>query len=377
MAASFPQAGDENVEVYLTSDTSEKILLHSYVLALHSKWFKASLSERWNGGDAPHNDKNRWTYELRFDKDSAFGMLSRRAAADVTSTTKTDTETISSKPPTTAKELHKERMARVNAHKQMLGALYHIIPTFSHESFDSARTSIVLLAEAADVYNCEQVIKIHTENHLRLYRNEVLDLCASDPVGMLELAMAIKSEWVFMEASTHLIGRSKYFFGRVKEKLRGMGLVDLFEEKRTQLKEKLSACERDMFMIENTSAKGWHAIVAMAYFRQWLSEELKSGAGSNLSQGYASLYHAIKRRAGGVHKASETGAVQSFLDQLFSDASPEDVASKLDEAFRRASVIVEPILKDVTRRQDKTDDPYRALTFMGISDEEIPWAQKK
>lgn len=43
----FPQFSDGNVEIYFTSD--EKYVLHSFVLALHSAWFKVSLSERWNG----------------------------------------------------------------------------------------------------------------------------------------------------------------------------------------------------------------------------------------------------------------------------------------------------------------------------------------
>lgn len=47
---SFPQFSDGNVEIHFSND-DEKFVLHSYVLALHSSWFKASLSERWNGGE--------------------------------------------------------------------------------------------------------------------------------------------------------------------------------------------------------------------------------------------------------------------------------------------------------------------------------------
>lgn len=45
----FPQFADGDVEIRFTQ-SEESYVLHSYVLALHSSWFKASLSERWNQG---------------------------------------------------------------------------------------------------------------------------------------------------------------------------------------------------------------------------------------------------------------------------------------------------------------------------------------
>ena len=48
-STTFPRFNDGDVEIHLSS-TDEKYVLHSYVLALHSPWFKASLSERWNNG---------------------------------------------------------------------------------------------------------------------------------------------------------------------------------------------------------------------------------------------------------------------------------------------------------------------------------------
>lgn len=45
----FPRFEDGDVEIKFT-EKSESYVLHSYVLALHSPWFKASLSEKWIPG---------------------------------------------------------------------------------------------------------------------------------------------------------------------------------------------------------------------------------------------------------------------------------------------------------------------------------------
>jgi len=46
----FPQFEDGDVEIRFTDPNDEPYYLHSFVLGLHSSWFKASLSERWSNG---------------------------------------------------------------------------------------------------------------------------------------------------------------------------------------------------------------------------------------------------------------------------------------------------------------------------------------
>lgn len=45
----FPRFEDGDVEIRFNS-VDEPYILHSWVLALHSPWFKASLSDRWRSG---------------------------------------------------------------------------------------------------------------------------------------------------------------------------------------------------------------------------------------------------------------------------------------------------------------------------------------
>lgn len=48
----FPRFDNGDVEIRFTEE-DDPYVLHSYVLGLHSPWFKASLSERWNQGKLP------------------------------------------------------------------------------------------------------------------------------------------------------------------------------------------------------------------------------------------------------------------------------------------------------------------------------------
>lgn len=62
----FPQSSDGDVEISLGGCSDRKLVLHSYVLALHSPWFKASLSDRWNheNGSRLVGEKHRWFYGM-------------------------------------------------------------------------------------------------------------------------------------------------------------------------------------------------------------------------------------------------------------------------------------------------------------------------
>lgn len=209
MASRFPKSGDNDVEIRLTSDHQDgTFLLHSYVLALHSKWFKASVSERWNGTKSPSDGiMGRWVYELRFDKDDTFGLLARQAESKESESTTTEViqRTLPQNASATTKNIHKQRLHGVDVHRSMFEAMYHmslIVPN----SIREAKTSMPQLAEVAEAYGCQQVVKIHLTNHLSFHRDKALDCCASDPLEVLQLATATKSCWLFAEASIFVIG---------------------------------------------------------------------------------------------------------------------------------------------------------------------------
>ena len=379
----FPKFSDGNVEIHFSA-TDDTFILHSWVLSLHSSWFKASLSERWNTGDATLlNGKNHWVYELRFDKDSEIGMLMRRSSTDAASTTDTDfiqgsKEVFPKGTHQAVKELQARRMKWLRAHQDMLRILYHVSAAFNHSSSEAAKSSILQLAKAADMYGCEAVAKLPIESHLRLYRTEVLELCVKDPIDMLQLAKTVKSEWIFMEAATNILGRSKDFYDKAQPKLVELQIAELLNKKRSEFTEKLQSVEFALFRMQPTSTDVCYAVTAVSFFRQWLSEKLEEGKGSSLGPGYALAYHTIASKNFSFSVASQKKSALDFMVTLFSNGAEMvgELESFLEAVFATAADTIQPILKDITRRQHKTKDVHPSLLFMGVNDDELPWVTK-
>lgn len=92
----FPQFADGDVEIWLSSD--EKLVLRSTVLLIHSTFFKAALTSRWadntplpttsadttsestslSSSTGLFGGKQRYSFELRFEKASNDGQLYRK-----------------------------------------------------------------------------------------------------------------------------------------------------------------------------------------------------------------------------------------------------------------------------------------------------------
>lgn len=272
--------------------------------------------------------------------------------------------------------LKAERLNSIHAHKDMLAALYHLPPTFSHESFASAQASILRLANVAGIYDCEHVVKAPIESHLRLYKDEVLESCSNNPTDMLELSMAVKSEWIFMEAATHLLGRNKVQYDAAQPKLNELNIATLLNKKRSQFIEMLQVCEYTLLRLEAPASDRRHQdsypYVSMGAFRQWICNGLAEGIGSSLGEDYANMYYTI---GSGCREAFGTVcgkfAVQGDRDQLVRALQPY-----LGDILARAQVIIQPLLKEVSRRQFPNAYGYVDLTCMAIGDAELPWVKQ-
>lgn len=375
----FPQFSDGDVEIYLS--TNEKVVLHSSVLSIHSEWFKASLSDRWSssgtntssliggGGSSTlersgvQGSKPTRTYELRFEKDSGDGQFYRKGMAE-------STEMVASRTT-------EARLASIKAHKDMLGTLYHCVPGLDPVVCAKARMSIMLLADVAVTYGCEHVVKLHLDAYTNHFRVDVRDLCATDPVGMLEMAMKIKSHWVFTEASTNFLGASKQAYDAARPKLLELGLAVLMDSKRAAFVEKLKACELALFCMQPEDKGHQRSQIAHDFFCQWLREQITDGKGSGLIGGYGYVYHAIASDEI-FTRESRHKALSDYVDGA-RFKGVKDVPQLflwVQGVFTSAAKIVEPLLKQVTQRRNMTLDPHRTLTFMGIEEEELPWIKK-
>ncbi|KAL8768696.1 MAG: hypothetical protein Q9209_005114 [Squamulea sp. 1 TL-2023] len=71
----FPVFDDGDVKIQLTRQPQHRFVVHSFVLGLHSTFFKASLDQRWSGGNAKSDEKIKSRYELAFATDGIWDAL--------------------------------------------------------------------------------------------------------------------------------------------------------------------------------------------------------------------------------------------------------------------------------------------------------------
>jgi hypothetical protein len=276
--------------------------------------------------------------------------------------------------------LHKKRIKCLEAHQNMLGALYHVTPVISRTSLDDAISSIVELANIAEYYGCEQVIRVAISNHLHLFHLEVEDRCGRRPVVMLELAMKVQSEWVFREAATNLLGRNSAAFEKAVPKLEELEILDLMIDKRSEFIRRLQECEFAMLKIQLPVAQqALNTNMALQYFRQRLVDRLNAGWGSGLGKGYAKLYRDIQEDASFVHPNTHWHPANSYVCTLFYGPHPEitsAIVSGLQTVSAEAVEILLPILDDKTRKRAKSQEKFWDLKCMEIEDDEIPWLKE-
>ena len=327
------------------------------------------------------NGKNHWIYELRFEKDTDIGMLMRKATPDAPAATDLDLIQGNNTNATfvAVGGLHARRLKCLEAHQNMLRVLYHVPPAFSRSHFQVAKTSKPQLARTADMYGCESVAQIYIENDLHLHRVEVQDRCNAEPLDMLNFAVKLKSDWIFMEAATNLIGRDRAFYDAAQPKLKEPEVAEVMNKKRSEFKETLLAIEHSLFRIQPLTSTPPRSHTAVSLFRQWLSDQLDKGLGSELGQGYEVLYHAITKREYSFRIPQNLRFAQDLFKKILGantkGTDPQLVAleAETNTVFSAAAVIIQPILVDITRRRDNTGNGNGGLKFMGVGKGELPW----
>ncbi|KAF2766520.1 hypothetical protein EJ03DRAFT_330015 [Teratosphaeria nubilosa] len=382
----FPQFGDGDVEIYLKTD--EKLVLHSTILSLHSKWFKSSLSDKWasSGADASilgggsASAQKRWVYELRFGKEECDGILMRQGQANAepsnTGETATPTEMISAEDAIDMDEyMLDERLECANAHKNLFCAIYHCILSLNGKSFEEAKASIEVLMNIAEMYGCEDVVKKDIELHIWHFRQSVLDICVHNPVSMLEFSIRHESEWIFKEAATNILGRSNRFWNASRLALEGMDIYEMLDEKRAIFVKTLIEAEHAIHNLRQQPPQNPSKRTAYCFLHDELRNAYKDSLGCRLGPGYANIYHSIADNTAAGIAARKQRAI-AYRSTFFTGAADNtDVfLQHVEEAFSAARKSLVPLLKDATRLQPKVEDKHRALTFMKIEDADLPWA---
>ncbi|KAK4560866.1 hypothetical protein LTR86_005446 [Recurvomyces mirabilis] len=219
--------------------------------------------------------------------------------------------------------------------------MYHCIPPMNFDHFGLATDPIKKLVEVAMKYGCEQVIKLSNENLLNSFRTEIYQECAESRVAMLKFAVELKRGWVFQEAATNLLGRNY-----------------------------------ELSLLRIRDVQTYLSQERINFFRDWLCQALDQNLGAGLAPGYAKVYHSISSiKYFNAQQRKEAARTYSNRVDLANTHGERFVAYAVS-VFNQAAAIMKPILKDNTRRQSTKSDAFRALTFMTIRNDELPWVEK-
>lgn len=263
--------------------------------------------------------------------------------------------------------------AVANAHKQLLGAFYHVPPTFEHKRwlFESQLSKLLTLAEIADMYGCSHLVNLPIEKYIYQYQDRVSWLCSTQPVDMLGLSLKLKSDWIFKEATIVIVGHNAPTFEKAQKKIDAIGMSEFIKRKRADFIGKLQDVDHDLLRLESYSshqgpAKKMH-FIATAFFGMVLKDRLDNDLGSALGAGYAKLYHEMTHgrwyTAHELHSFLATFDLKSFAE--------DDDESFLDEITSKAAEALGDVLENSPVCSFDEEAPQ--LRCIEVSEDELPW----
>lgn len=368
MSDKYPKFRDGDVRINLVDGLLD-LQLHSLVLSLHSEWFKACLSERWNQGDGA---KGGWDLELRFDKGTTLATLVRASQSSSIDST-TEMVSLPSKPTSEQETLYQERLDIVSAYASMFRVIYHL-GAVPDSTFDKAQQQLARLREVSILYLCERTIAPFIKLSLLSRRLEALHSCRQRPTKMLELAAKLECPWLLKEAATRLIGSAEEIWSEARAAIEAAKLLPLLQKKRAQMIRQLVKVDLDLF---RNKPKSEHQMmgeqVAEDFYRHYLAMSLAGGEGAYMRSGYSGIYRELQEKRGASYWTSwildYLGEVGYEGESVPIDQVVNCLGGILDEACEAAGVA--GILVDTTelKVQGEKDD----LTFIEFGDEGMPW----
>ncbi|KAI9722602.1 MAG: hypothetical protein M1812_001533 [Candelaria pacifica] len=416
----FPRFRDGDVQIRLSNEDENVLVLHSFVLGLHSTFFKASLSERWTNSEEliSGSSKIKWRYELRFEKGNADGILVRQVSPHwvcesgcgihmltmnlpqpVHSSVSSSTTVLHPNTESSASRSGKRRKApatptseqRYNiivAHEQLFGSLYHLPPSLPMTSFADASPLIDTLLATADMYNCTSPVAMQIERHLHRFSSEVFAACASDFFKMISLSMKLKSGWMFKKSMGHLIASHEMKNLVYRTRFESLGIRGLIDAKHAAFVSLLRDTELRLFLEVNAeSSDDFCDVPIVSYFRNRLSRKINEGQGSGLADGYAKLYRCMGLLVNR-HEEETEEFIQNCIPLYQSPCSTSKEASRrhferrIKHYSKVAETIVQPLLEEKAAGlmdlgyENYMDMVSRPLSCVEITDADLPWKDK-
>ncbi|KAL8799966.1 MAG: hypothetical protein Q9182_005503 [Xanthomendoza sp. 2 TL-2023] len=247
----FPTFHDGDVEIRLSQIPGDRLVLHSFILGLHSSFLKASLDQRWSGNDNSVKGTIKWRYELTFDSEG-LGLLCRKNS--------------------TVAE------AATNAHRRYLKANYYTPFNISFSLADSGFNGLRQLSnltKVGDLYDGLKTLTTLVECLILRHIDILRSLLVLHAPMFLDIASKLKIDWLFKDIVCHTTGDTSRDDEQVKNDFTPSQAA-LILPNRDQLRRTIDQIDLELLMIEITPGHTDGYKVAVLKFREQVIKSVKS-----------------------------------------------------------------------------------------------------
>ncbi|SMR44922.1 unnamed protein product [Zymoseptoria tritici ST99CH_3D1] len=362
MANTPPRFEDGDIEVRLSSSPRDTLVLHSHALILHSRWFNASLGRRWNAQNGLADPPFR-VYELRFEKESAIGLLSRLGNDTTDESTELHVRSSHHVSHVASEEeqgLSARRLGYIEAHRMLFNALYFDMHDFRTSPFIESLEQIRLLAEVSNAYGASHIVRGHIEMYMSLHKH-VHSVLKFDCGILFEIALALRSHAIFEIAAIAVTESDSVVFATQRPRLSELNVINLVLRTRAVRSEQLRACERTISQMLNKLYPSDHRPrLAERVFDQWLREQVAAQKGSAMGPRYYDLHQNISSLAKGDVLPWNRTSFTTILHTFRPDVSYDTMRQRFHELAMDATEIIKKsqVSFHMEVRIDESDLPW-------------------
>ncbi|KAL8893930.1 MAG: hypothetical protein Q9192_004787, partial [Flavoplaca navasiana] len=257
-----PVLAGGDVEIWLTRKPEDRLLLHSVVLSLHSKWFDASLSEGWTDESSKSLDHVvKWRYELEFEDEKTAALVKRSDSPHtVTSLSADATDDLyfhgnGFSSAHLDNKQHKYRETLVKAYRCYFGVMYHLPIEYDYDSSkpmfaDKVRAFIAMIVEIGDFYDGLQFLTGPVENLLKTFVLDYPFNLYSCYNVLPQMSLKLRSGWLYKEAVCGLAGQEYYDDDELRDHLPSE-MASLVMQKRASFRQMLRDLDQEILTLEN------------------------------------------------------------------------------------------------------------------------------
>ncbi|KAL8821497.1 MAG: hypothetical protein Q9223_000463 [Gallowayella weberi] len=378
----FPTFHDGDVEIRLSRKPGDRLVLHSFILGLHSSFLKTSLEQRWSGNDNSVKEMIKWRYELTIDSDG-LGLLSRKNSTVAEDATNDDDQQFfyqdKAIPETRSDRNLEAKMAVIEAHRRYLKANYYTpfdIPFSPADSgFDGLR-QLSDLTRVGDLYDGLKTLKTLAECLILRHINILPRLLVSDAPIFLDIASKLEIGWLFKDIVCQTTGDTSRDDEQVKNDFTPSQAV-LILRKRYQLRRTMDQVDLELLMIDITPGHTDNYKAAVYKFREQVIKSLmirKKGAWKDNNR---LLYNELlpSLSASSIRFGSTCAPLASSGPASAGGSNKKEVIDLMhEEVWDRVKEITAPLYWNYVSPVCITAVP--GFTCSEVFDHDLPWIGK-